>query len=70
MNRHIKLKVGLRITACSTWLAVVDVSVDEDDDDEGDERRHPADEEHDSNAENCSEQRQPLVVVLERRSPA
>lgn len=48
----------------------MDVCVDEDDGGKCDERSHPADEEHDADAQHCSDQCQPLVVVPERRTPA
>ena len=55
--------------AVRTWFAVVDVCVDEDDDDKGDEGGHPTDKEHDANAQQSAHKCQPLVVILERRSP-
>ena len=52
-----------------TWFPIVDISKNEDAKHNSDKRCHPVDQEHDSRAEEGSDQGTPLVVVLERRTP-
>ncbi len=55
---------------CLTWLGVRDVHVEDDDDDEGDDGGEPVDGEHDEDAQEGAQEGDPLVVVLERGTPA
>ena len=58
------------VTLISTWLILLDGEAEENDDQEGGQGRLPVHQEHDDDAENGPEQRDPLVVKFKTWSPA